>query len=274
MNLSIETLHTPLSSPPFWAPRLPVLPLGLPSQPALRQEAIPKGWMKPHPHIIADDTSSLMESILSADKSGAGHIVLPSGCRVNIHPGLVAVAAGMATCKSCGVCATTAVEFMAGGKIGISALWFVIISEGGSWLPMTADHVVPESRGGATHGDNLACLCRKCNMLKADCMEAGLNPERRYHSSSVLLSIVRDNHPSSAQYASYRRMLKDRASQSGVERWLPHNKWLKHSDMEVVRKMLLLIYGLRLKMFKNQGKLFPSLPSKKIGNPIAPLAMA
>ena len=40
----------------------------------------------------------------------------------------------------------------------------------------TVDHVLPRSRGGADHWDNLVCACRACNNRKADRtpLEAGM----------------------------------------------------------------------------------------------------
>ncbi|HEY7814653.1 MAG TPA: HNH endonuclease [Nakamurella sp.] len=40
----------------------------------------------------------------------------------------------------------------------------------------TVDHVVPQSRGGSGHWDNLVCACRACNNRKADRtpLEAGM----------------------------------------------------------------------------------------------------
>jgi 5-methylcytosine-specific restriction endonuclease McrA len=36
----------------------------------------------------------------------------------------------------------------------------------GTWEDLTIDHIVPESKGGATEFDNLQTLCRSCNSTK------------------------------------------------------------------------------------------------------------
>lgn len=35
-------------------------------------------------------------------------------------------------------------------------------------LKLTQDHIIPLSKGGGTHKDNIQALCYKCNMKKAN----------------------------------------------------------------------------------------------------------
>lgn len=41
--------------------------------------------------------------------------------------------------------------------------------EGNKLILMTKDHILPRSKGGRDHLDNLQTLCTKCNNAKSDC---------------------------------------------------------------------------------------------------------
>ena len=37
---------------------------------------------------------------------------------------------------------------------------------------LTVDHMVPKSRGGTDHPNNLQCLCKRCNTMKSGATES------------------------------------------------------------------------------------------------------
>lgn len=47
----------------------------------------------------------------------------------------------------------------------------------GSWVDLTCDHIVPESKGGATTLENLQTMCRPCNCRKGAKMPEELETE-------------------------------------------------------------------------------------------------
>jgi hypothetical protein len=55
----------------------------------------------------------------------------------------------------------------AGGRCGYCRL-----SEEITGTPLEIEHIVPEARGGLTHRANLWAVCRYCNLLKSDRVEA------------------------------------------------------------------------------------------------------
>lgn len=48
--------------------------------------------------------------------------------------------------------------------------------ECGSWIELTVDHVIPESKGGPTTFENLQTMCRTCNLKKGTKMPDGGPP--------------------------------------------------------------------------------------------------
>lgn len=61
----------------------------------------------------------------------------------------------------------------------------------GSREHLTLDHVIPKSRGGKTHWDNLITACRRCNSRKGDCTpeQSGLRLRQRPFKPSFLMFI-------------------------------------------------------------------------------------
>jgi 5-methylcytosine-specific restriction endonuclease McrA len=49
---------------------------------------------------------------------------------------------------------------------------YCLTSEANSGIPMTYDHILPRSKGGATTFENLCLACRTCNEYKSDTMQA------------------------------------------------------------------------------------------------------
>jgi HNH endonuclease len=49
---------------------------------------------------------------------------------------------------------------------------YCLTSEANSGIPMTFDHILPRSKGGATGFENLCLACRTCNEFKSDLTEA------------------------------------------------------------------------------------------------------
>jgi HNH endonuclease len=45
---------------------------------------------------------------------------------------------------------------------------YCLTSEANSGIPMTFDHILPRSKGGATTFENLCFACRTCNEFKSD----------------------------------------------------------------------------------------------------------
>lgn len=41
----------------------------------------------------------------------------------------------------------------------------------GKWILMTKDHIVPKSKGGPDHPDNLQTMCHVCNETKGDTLQ-------------------------------------------------------------------------------------------------------
>ena len=59
----------------------------------------------------------------------------------------------------------------------------------GTKRDLTLDHVIPSSRGGAHHWNNLVTACKKCNAKKGDYTpeEAGLILKRKPHKPSYTI---------------------------------------------------------------------------------------
>jgi len=218
-----------------------------------------RGWTLPHPGALAFFAPMpLMRAILAADDAGRDRLFLPDGRSVCIHPRLVSVAAGMGRCKLCGEQADTAVE-IATGAHGKAALWFVSTRADGRWKPMTSDHIVPESWGGATHQDNLRCLCQPCNGGKAARLAPGVEVERRYHLSDLLSALAVANPHGSPGRSAYRRFLSDRAD--GSIGWLPTRQdYLSQAAGLRLLRGLLSDYGLHIPRNAVHPKLFPAMP--------------
>jgi hypothetical protein len=49
---------------------------------------------------------------------------------------------------------------------------YCLTSEANSGIPMTFDHIQPQSKGGATTFENVCLACRSCNEYKSDTTEA------------------------------------------------------------------------------------------------------
>jgi 5-methylcytosine-specific restriction endonuclease McrA len=60
-------------------------------------------------------------------------------------------------------------QFRAGSKIP-SAHFNLYAEEDGKFRLMTKDHIIPKSKGGANHLDNLQTMCDRCNHRKGDTM--------------------------------------------------------------------------------------------------------
>ena len=219
------------------------------------------GWMRVPPGTVMHPHWPLMRAVLAADDAGLDRVQLPGGRRVPIHSRLVSIAAGAGRCKSCGAEADAAAEVRIRRA---TALWFVKTGPAGFLLPMTSDHVVPESWGGATHADNLRCLCRGCNMGKADRLPPGVSVERRYHSADLVAAVSLDNPPGSPRRRAYLRFLKDRAA--GRIGWLPRRN--DYLDNEVALRMLRGFqddYGLRVPRAGATPRLFPATQARWAG---------
>ncbi len=49
---------------------------------------------------------------------------------------------------------------------------YCLTSEFNSGIPMTHDHITPQSKGGATSIENVCLACRSCNEFKSDSINA------------------------------------------------------------------------------------------------------
>jgi hypothetical protein len=199
-------------------------------------------------------------AVFRALDGGSRSLRLPSGNVVSLHPRLVSVAAGLGRCKECGAAADIAVEIATGP--GTATLWFVQRLDDGDWLPMTSDHLVPVSKGGATHEDNLRCMCRGCNMAKKADMMPGLEVEIRWCVSAVFDNIRRA-HSSPKQPApeGYRRFLSDR--RNGKTPWFPPmGDWLDEERLTSLLARLRSQYGLVGAVSPNKlpFRAFPHVP--------------
>jgi hypothetical protein len=201
-----------------------------------------------------------LADVFRALDRGQRSIEMPSGNVVSLHSRLVSVAVGLGRCKDCGASADVAVEIATGP--GLATLWFVRRLDDGDWLPMTSDHLVPESMGGATHGDNLRCLCRGCNVAKKADLPPGIEVERRWCAFAVFGNLARAHAaPGQPARKGYRRFLKDRAS--GRANWFPPMEaWVDEPTMRSLQERLSQDYGIvgAVPPLELPCRLFPHVP--------------
>lgn len=76
------------------------------------------------------------------------------------------------TCVRCGIVGSIMVldKFRASSRIP-SAHFNLYAEKDGKWIMMTKDHIVPRSKGGSNHIDNLQTMCEYCNCKKGDTLE-------------------------------------------------------------------------------------------------------
>ena len=68
----------------------------------------------------------------------------------------------------CAGCETTGIVFRLEKYYNQSIHWNLYAIVNNKYILMTADHIIPRSRGGPTTQENLQPMCQPCNVLKKD----------------------------------------------------------------------------------------------------------
>lgn len=118
--------------------------------------------------------NSILRKVIPVDRKSSRKIHIDlDGDAINIYSlRLTTFLKKGTTCKYCGI----AGRFFLKQKITERDKHFHInlyaINDDGKYVLMTMDHIIPKSKGGADHIDNMQTMCIVCNNNKGDIIDS------------------------------------------------------------------------------------------------------